>query len=158
MVQTLRGDYILNRGGLAFAAILCACGGGATSVESARGEIEAVTRRWEASLLAGRPDLAVPDVFTSDAVRLPSGEPSVRGQANIAVALAGSAPLSEASFSIADLEVDGSLAFANGTYRVRTNDNVELNGKFLEVWKRTTSGWRIHRVMWDSDAIQGEAR
>ncbi|WP_419161095.1 YybH family protein [Candidatus Palauibacter sp.] len=114
-----------------------------------RAEIEAVTLRWEASLLAGTPEEAVADVFTPDAVRLPSGEPAVQGHEAIARALEGSAPLLEARFTIDDLEVDGRLAFANGTYRVRGPDGVELSGKFLEVWRRTAAGWRIHRVMWD---------
>lgn len=117
--------------------------------EAVRAEIEAVTRRWEASLRAGTPELAVAEVFTPDAVRLPSGAPAVRGHEAIERALAGSAPLSEARFAIDDLEVDGGLAFANGTYRVRGPDGVELSGKFLEVWRRTDAGWRIHRVMWD---------
>ena len=131
------------------------CGGsapgasGEQGIEAARAEIEAVTRHWEASLLAGVPHEAVADVFTPDAVRLPSGEPAVRGQEAIARALFGSAALDEARFEIEDLEVDGDLAFANGVYRVRAPDGVELSGKFLEVWKRTAEGWRIHRVMWD---------
>lgn len=124
-------------------------GGGTVAVEAVRAEIERVTRRWEASLIAGAPGEAVADVFTPDAVRLPSGEPAVRGHEAIERALAGSVPLREARFTIEDLEVDGNLAFANGTYRVRGPDDVELEGKFLEVWKRLETGWRIHRVMWD---------
>ncbi|WP_423924458.1 YybH family protein [Candidatus Palauibacter sp.] len=140
-----------------------ACGAGSDAGEAGRSgaagrsayaaavrtEIEAVTRRWEASLIAGTPEAAVAEVFTPDAVRLPSGEPAVRGHEAIARALEGSAPLLEARFTIDDLEVDGSLAFANGTYRVRGPDGTELSGKFLEVWKRTAARWRIHRVMWD---------
>ena len=124
-------------------------GGGTVAVGAVRAEIERVTRRWEASLIAGAPGEAVADVFTPDAVRLPSGEPAVRGHDAIVRALAGSVPLLEARFTIDDLEVDGDLAFANGTYRVRGPDDVELDGKFLEVWKRLETGWRIHRVMWD---------
>ena len=123
--------------------------GGTVAVEAVRAEIERVTRRWEASLIAGAPGEAVADVFTPDAVRLPSGEPAVRGHEAIERALAGSVPLREARFTIEDIEVDGNLAFANGTYRVRGPDDVELEGKFLEVWKRLETGWRIHRVMWD---------
>lgn len=140
-------------------AWLAACGGdgsgaaagaaGPGDAAAARAEIEAVTRRWEASLLAGTPDAAVADVFTADALRLPSGAPAVRGHEAIERALAGSAPLLEARFTIDDLEVEGGLAFANGTYRVRGPDGAELSGKFLEVWRRTGVGWRIHRVMWD---------
>ena len=148
MKQRVRG--ILLAGGF-FAAAACGPGEAGLSAEAAaaRAEIEAVTRRWEASLLAGMPDLAVTEVFTPDAVRLPSGEPAVQGHEAITRALEGSAPLREARFTIDDLEVDGRLAFANGTYRVRGPDGVELSGKFLEVWKRTAAGWRIHRVMWD---------
>ena len=123
--------------------------GGAVAAEAVRAEIERVTRRWEAALIAGAPGDAVADVFTPEAVRLPSGEPAVRGHDAIVRALAGSVPLREARFTIEDIEVDGDLAFANGTYRVRGPDDVELGGKFLEVWKRLETGWRIHRVMWD---------
>lgn len=149
------GGLVLAAGGLVAVA---ACGGrtpdvgeggGTVAVEAVRAEIERVTRRWEASLIAGAPGEAVADVFTPDAVRLPSGEPAVRGHEAIERALAGSVPLREARFTIEDLEVDGDLAFANGTYRVRGPDDVELEGKFLEVWKRLETGWRIHRVMWD---------
>ncbi len=156
-IRPARGTFrfILASGGLVAAA---ACGdrtpevgetGGAVAVEAVRAEIERVTRRWEASLIAGAPGEAIVDVFTPDAVRLPSGEPAVRGHDAIVRALAGSAPLGEARFTIEDIEVDGDLAFANGTYRVRGPDGVELDGKFLEVWKRLETGWRIHRVMWD---------
>ncbi|WP_420634189.1 YybH family protein [Candidatus Palauibacter sp.] len=136
-------------------AVACGAGSGggeagrSADAATVRAEIEAVTRRWEASLLAGTPEAAVAEVFTPDAVRLPSGEPAVQGHEAIARALEGSAPLLEARFTIDDLEVDGRLAFANGTYRVQGPDGVELNGKFLEVWRRTEAGWRIHRVMWD---------
>ena len=163
MNRRFRG--ILVAGGFFAAACGAGCGSGAgdgsgdgsgagearqsPDAVTARAEIEAVTRRWEASLIAGTPEAAVEEVFTPDAVRLPSGEPTVRGHEAIARALEGSAPLLEARFTIDDLEVDGNLAFANGTYRVRGPDGTELNGKFLEVWKRTAAGWRIHRVMWD---------
>jgi len=128
---------------------LAGCGGGGAAAADAEAGIREVTRRWEAALIAGDPAGAVPSVFTPDAMRLPAGEPAVHGQAAIADALAGSVPLAEARFDIEDLDVDGALAYAAGTYRVRAADGPVLTGKFLEVWKRTADGWRIHRVMWD---------
>jgi len=115
----------------------------------AQAEIREVTRRWEAALVAGDPAGAVSDVFTEDALRLPAGEPVVRGRAAIAEALAGSTALDEARFDLEDIEVDGRLAYAAGTYSVRAPTGESLTGKFLEVWKSTPAGWRIHRVMWD---------
>lgn len=129
--------------------VACACGGGGGSEADARAEIEAVTRRWEASLEAGSPETAVPHVFTADAARMPSGEPVSRGREAIAAALEGSAALEEARFEIRHVEVEGDLAFAEGVYRVRGPEGTALDGKFLEVWRRTPEGWRIHRVMWD---------
>ncbi|MFV1987247.1 MAG: DUF4440 domain-containing protein [Gemmatimonadota bacterium] len=120
-----------------------------TATTRAREEIREVTRRWEAALIAGDPEGAVSAVFTEDALRLPAGEPVVRGRAAIADALAGSAALAEARFDLEDIEVDGELAYAAGTYSVRAPEGDPLTGKFLEVWKRTRDGWRIHRVMWD---------
>jgi ketosteroid isomerase-like protein len=122
------------------------CGADADTV---RAELETVTRRWEASLVAGDPVGAVTSVFTEDAVRLPAGEPPVRGWSAISAALDGSAALVSADFRIEDVDAAGDLAYASGTYSVRAPDGRELSGKFLEVWKRTSRGWRIHRVMWD---------
>ena len=130
-------------------SVLTACGDA-----TARAEIESVSRVWEASLLAGQPSEAVSEVFTKDALRLPAGEEAVKGQPAIIEALAGSARLTEARFMIEDLEVEGNLAFANGTYRVRAEGGEELTGKFLEVWKKSDQGWRIHRVMWDQMSNQ----
>ena len=130
-------------------SVLTACGDA-----TARAEIESVSRVWEASLLAGQPAEAVSEVFTKDALRLPAGEEAVKGQPAIIEALAGSARLTEARFMIEDLEVEGNLAFANGTYRVRAEGGEELTGKFLEVWKKSDQGWRIHRVMWDQMSNQ----
>lgn len=124
----------------------CAEGGGAADAES---EIREVTRRWEAALVAGDPAGSVEDVFTEDAVRLPANEPAVRGVAAIRQALSGSVALRSARFDLADLDVSGNLAYAAGTYSVSVTGEEELSGKFLEVWKRTPAGWRIHRVMWD---------
>jgi len=133
--------------GVALLVLLAACGGAPDA--GAEAGIRETTARWEAALVAGDPAGAVPDVFTEDAMRLPSGEPAVRGRAAIADALAGSVPLAEAHFELEDIEVDGRLAYAAGTYRVRPSEGPVLTGKFLEVWKRTPDGWRIHRVMWD---------
>ncbi len=130
-------------------SVLTACGDA-----TARAEIESVSRVWEASLLAGQPAEAVSEVFTKDALRLPAGEEAVKGQPAIIEALAGSARLTEARFMIEDLEVEGNLAFANGTYRVRAEGGEELTGKFLEVWKKSNRGWQIHRVMWDQMSNQ----
>jgi len=130
-------------------SVLTACGDA-----TARAEIESVSRVWEASLLAGQPAEAVSEVFTKDALRLPAGEEAVKGQPAIIEALAGSARLTEARFMIEDLEVEGNLAFANGTYRVRAEGGEELTGKFLEVWKKSNQGWQIHRVMWDQMSNQ----
>lgn len=99
--------------------------------------------------MEGDPAGAVADVFTEDAVRLPAGQPPVRGRPAIAGALAGSAALAEARFDIEELEAEGGLAWARGTYTARAPEGRSFTGKFLEVWRLTPEGWRIHRVMWD---------
>lgn len=134
---------------VAWALVVSACAGPASNTASVRAELEAVTHEWEASLLEGTPAAAVRNVFTEDAVRLPADEPPVRGHVAIADDLLGSAALEHASFDLTDIEVDGWMAFANGVYEVRSKGGEVLRGKFLEVWKRTEAGWRIHRVMWD---------
>ena len=132
---------------LAATWLVAACaGGGGGDAETA---IREVTRRWEEALVSGDPAGAVESVFTADAIRLPANEPAVRGFEAIRGALAGSIALEEARFDLEDIEVSGSLAYASGTYRVRVPQGQTIVGKFLEVWKRTPAGWRIHRVMWD---------
>ena len=129
-------------------AVAAACGGvgGNGGPEAA---ILEVTRRWESALVAGEAAQAVGSIFTEDAIRLPAGEPAVRGRSAIRDALSGSAALSSARFDIEDLEIDGDHGYATGTYTVSVTGEDRLSGKFLEVWKRTPAGWRIHRVMWD---------
>jgi ketosteroid isomerase-like protein len=127
-------------------ALGCGGSGGTADAES---EIREVTRRWEAALIAGDAAGAVESVFTADAVRLPANEPAVRGATAIRQALSGSVALRSARFDLEDLDVSGDLAYAAGTYSVSVTGEEELSGKFLEVWKRTPAGWRIHRVMWD---------
>ena len=142
-------DVFLLIGILASSALLsigCAAGG---TDEGAQAAIREVSRQWEAALVAGDPAGAVESVFTPDALRMPSGEPAVRGRQAIVEALGGSIPLAEARFDLVDIEVEGGLAYASGTYRVLPPEGEALSGKFLEVWKRTDEGWRIHRVMWD---------
>jgi len=149
-VATTRALRLPRPARTALVALSLACGGTAgADLEAIRAEIEDVTRRWERSLVAGDPAGAVTDVFTEDAMRLPAGEAPVRGRAAIAEALAGSVALSEARFDIDELEAEGGLAWARGTYAVRAPDGQVFSGKFLEVWRRTSAGWRIHRVMWD---------
>ena len=116
---------------------------------TAEDEIREVTRRWEAALVSGDPARAAAEVFTEDAVRLPANEAAVSGLPAIRAALEGSTALLEARFDLEDIEVEGTLAHATGTYRVRAPDGQVVTGKFLEVWKRVADGWRIHRVMWD---------
>jgi len=99
--------------------------------------------------MAGDPAAAVPEVFTEEALRMPALEDPVRGRVAIAEALAGSVALASARFDLSEIEVEGNLAYAAGRYSVRPPGGQELTGKFLEVWKRTAEGWRIHRVMWD---------
>jgi ketosteroid isomerase-like protein len=164
VVQTLRADDIVTAsrpssgGGVRRVAALAVflapvfgpvgCTAGDT-VQAAREEIREVTRRWESALVAGDPAGAVDGVFTEDALRMPSGEPAVRGRRAISAALAGSVALAEVRFELDEIDVDGGLAYAAGTYRVRASEGEALSGKFLEVWKHTAAGWRIHRVMWD---------
>ena len=128
------------------AMALAACGSPrAAAIE----EIREVSERWEAALVAGTPSSAVADVFTEDALRMPAGSPPVRGRSAIAAALEGAVPLAEASFDLEDVGVEGDVAYAAGSYRVRSAAGDQQTGKFLEVWRRTPAGWRIHRVMWD---------
>ncbi len=124
-------------------------GGGRQSAAAARTEIEEVMRQWEAALVAGVPHEAVSEVFTRAAVRLPPGEAATRGRARIAEALAGSVPVREARFDIEDLDAYADLAVAYGAYLIVVAEDAVLRGKFLQVWKRTEGGWRIHRVMWE---------
>lgn len=136
-------------GWLALIVVLGAGCGGEDAAAGAEAAILEVTRQWESALVAGAAPAAVESVFTEDAIRLPAGESPVRGRSAIRGALSGSTALRMARFEIEDLEIDGDLGYATGTYTVSVTGEDRLTGKFLEVWKRTSAGWRIHRVMWD---------
>jgi ketosteroid isomerase-like protein len=92
--------------------------------------------------------------FTEDAALLPENLRRVSGKSGI---LQYYTDLASADLTYrveaAEMMADRKLAVSEGTYRVhnvKTNKEVE-KGKYLAVLKHVDKGWRIHRLMMNTD-------
>jgi ketosteroid isomerase-like protein len=62
-----------------------------------------------------------------------------------------------ASLETTDVETEGNLAYETGRYQMRSKDGKVLDrGKYVVVWKRSGSDWRIHRDIWNTSMPAGK--
>ncbi|HKZ74750.1 MAG TPA: nuclear transport factor 2 family protein [Steroidobacteraceae bacterium] len=93
-------------------------------------------------------------LFVDDAEILPEVGQSVRGRAEID-AFFREQVAQETAFDTDSVEqiVRNDIAIDQGTYRVRnvvTGKDVEM-GKYLAIWKNVGGGWKIYRLMYNTD-------
>jgi len=140
-----------------FALILLVCGSlGATAqaaADSDRLALDAATQAWVDAFNARDAD-AMAALTTEDVVLLPPNADPVRGQEAVRAiwgrAVAGAK--AKASVTVAETEIAGEYAWKSGSYVYTLPNGVVVErGKFLEIWKRTDAGWKIHRDMYSSN-------
>lgn len=121
---------------------------------AARAAIEAVDREFMAAFEA-RDGKAIGLLYTEDAKLMPPNAEPVLGREAIVKAWEG---ILELPIPILRIEADeihgtGDAVTEEGHYAlIGTGGQTVEAGKFLVVWKKTDSGWRLHRDMWSSDA------
>jgi ketosteroid isomerase-like protein len=108
---------------------------------------------WEKSYNEKNAD-AVAALYTEDAQLLPPGPPVVNGRAAIKDFWANDIATSNSTFAITtDANgVAGDWAWRSGSWRATAADGSGATGKFAEIWRRTASGWQLHRDIWNVDA------
>jgi uncharacterized protein (TIGR02246 family) len=143
---------------LAIVAGAVALAPGVSAQKDLRGTIEAQNKRFVAAV-AKADVTAIGGLYTDDAQALPPNGDVVKGRAAIqqmwkAVFDSG---VAGASLETADVEADGSLAYETGRYEMKLKDGkVADRGKYVVVWKRTGSDWRIHRDIWNTNMPAGK--
>lgn len=100
---------------------------------------------------------AVAATYTEDAQLLPPGAGFVNGRAAIRDYFANDIEKQWAKISVKSDSngVTGDWAWRSGTWSVETTPVV--TGKYMEVWHRTTEGWRLHKDIWNVDAAAADA-
>jgi ketosteroid isomerase-like protein len=98
--------------------------------------------------------------YTDDAQILPPRHPLIEGKPAIAAFFAANIDKyigfgNETTWSV----VRGDVGIEQGIYRVRNvrvGQEVET-GKYLRIWKKTNTGWKLYRDMFSPDSVMTEA-
>jgi len=90
--------------------------------------------------------------YSDDGRLLPPGAAAVSGGTAIHEYWTNDIATQWAKISIKEegTEVMGDWAWREGTWSIEGPP--AMGGKYLEVWKRTPQGWRLHRDIWNMDA------
>ncbi len=62
--------------------------------------------------------------------------------------------MKSASLTTVDVQQAGDIAFEVGTYEMKGGDGKVLDrGKYLVVWKRENTEWKLYRDIWNSSEV-----
>jgi len=137
--------------GALFLAAACA-GGGAGDAEAARRAIAAVNTEFVGAVALGD-GAAIGRLYAPDGQALPPGMDPVQGQVEIGTFWQRvlDSGVKTGALETGDVEVRGDLAFETGRYSLNGADGGLIdNGKYVVVWRRTGSTWRLYRDIWNS--------
>jgi uncharacterized protein (TIGR02246 family) len=127
--------------------------------EKDEAEIRSISRQYVEAWLAGDSEKVL-SLYTDDAVLIPHhGETPVEGKENIRLFWFNPTytptKVEEMENNIAEVEGSKDLAFLRGRGRliyVQQGVRYQNAGNFINILKRTPSGWKIYRHMWDDPA------
>jgi ketosteroid isomerase-like protein len=136
---------------LAFAIALVACKPAATDTGADTAALSAAADGWEKAYNDKNAD-GVAALYADDAQVLPDTMPAVIGHEAIQKFFVNDIATNWVKFSVkADsTEVAGDWGWRSGHWSVETTPAIV--GKYIEVWHRTSAGWKIHRDIWNTDA------
>ena len=123
----------------------------AARADETRESIESTNRAFAAAFLRGDAD-AVAALYTVDTQLIPPGAPVASGRPAIAAFWKGAieAGVKDLSLVTEQLESAGNLAWEIGAARLVAADGRVSQDRYLVVWKRENSEWRLHRDIWNS--------
>ena len=118
-----------------------------------RQEIEAAVQRFVTLANAGSLE-AFADLYTEDALIMMPGMAVVSGRHGAVIFGESIRSRRPARLALATQEVEGSsdVAWERGTSEwIQSDGQVTDRGKYIVIWKRTESGWKLHRDIMNSD-------
>jgi uncharacterized protein (TIGR02246 family) len=126
----------------------------ASAAEAVRSAIEAANGRFVE--LFGKGDAAgVAALYTEDAQVLPPNGDVVRGRAAVQTFWKGvmDAGVKGAKLTAVEVTPSGNMAYEVGRYELSGADGKTLDsGKYIVIWKREGSRWKLHRDIWNTSA------
>lgn len=123
--------------------------------DKAREGIEATNRQLEAAIAEGSGEAAAA-CYTEDGQLLPPGSPVVTGHEAIAAFWQAGVDSGIGGVTLTTLEVEGHRKTATevGAFEIRDGEgNAIGEGSFVVLWKKTDGGWKLHRDIWNSNAV-----
>ena len=96
---------------------------------------------------------AVAAVYSDDAQLLPPGPPVATGHDAIKAYWANDIATQWARTNIhtESTDMSGDWAWRAGSWS--TEGSPALTGKYVEIWHKTPAGWKLHRDIWNIDAV-----
>jgi uncharacterized protein (TIGR02246 family) len=114
--------------------------------------LETAASGWEKAYNEKNAD-AVAALYTDDGQLLPPGAEEVSGRDAIRAYFASDIERQWAKITIRSTasNIGGEWAWRSGTWSVESDPVV--TGKYMEVWRRTSDGWRLHKDIWNLDPM-----
>jgi len=142
-----------SMGWLAGLALFACCSQAAVFAQpDVRAQIEAANRRFTAAVAAANAaDLAA--MYTDDAMVFPPGSDVVHGRSAVQKLWQDVIDSGVKAFSLTTTTVESSadLAHETGTFVMRDAAGGVLDrGKYVVVWKRVQSQWKLHGDIWNA--------
>jgi uncharacterized protein (TIGR02246 family) len=139
---------------LACALTLAACNPNVSGPDPAADSaaLDAAASGWEKAYNEKNAD-AIAALYTDDGQLLPPGAAEVTGRDAIRAYFANDIEKQWARITIRSTasHIGGDWAWRSGTWSVESDP--AATGKYLEVWRRTAQGWRLHKDIWNVDPM-----
>lgn len=141
-----------------YAALFCAAllafpAAGLAQAEDVKAEITAGGQAWQAAWNAGDA-AAIAALYAEDAVVMPPGSDAVRGRAAIEAFWQADIDASKgmtSTIETKEVHAHGNMAVEVGSYMSTGADGSHADhGKFIAIWMKTDSGWKIVRDIFNS--------
>lgn len=120
---------------------------------AARAAIAQVNERWMAAFNKGDA-AALGALYTADAQVMAPGAQTVTGPQGAQAVFEGAFKMGvkSARLETAELLGGGQMVTEIGRYTMMAADEQVVDtGRYIVVWKREGSGWKLHRDIWNSD-------
>ena len=120
--------------------------------DDVRHAVDAGNRAFIAAFVRGDAR-AVADLYTDDAEVIAPGAPVARGRTAIAAAWqkAMDSGVKDIRLHTLDVTDSGDLACETGTVEIVGKDGAVTKDRYVVVWKRAKSKWKLHRDIWNGE-------
>ena len=98
-------------------------------------------------------------LYSEDAQLLPTNSEIITGHEAIQELWQGAMDMGVKTAMLETVEVEGMgrLAYELGKYKLYADDDLVLDqGKYIVIWKRTDSQWRMYRDIWNTSILLPE--